>query len=349
MTTTLFISVLASKFSDQQGEDTNWDAVWFSAVTLNNNEWIAEIEIPYSALRFANEDVQSWKINFMRSIRRINEKSSWNFIDPKVSGFLTQAGTITDLENISPPLRLSISPYLSVYAQQYQGGLNDPLSSTGYSYNGGMDLKYGINDAFTLDMVLIPDFGQVRSDDIILNLSPFEVRFDENRQFFTEGTELFNQDDLFYSRRVGGSPIGHWDVHNSLKGPEAIIENPSTSQLYNATKVSGRNSSGLGIGVFNAISRETFARIEDMETGRVRNATTAPVTNYNMLVFDQNLPNNSKVSLANTSVWRAGDTYHDANVTSLSFNIKNKAQSYNVFGRGTVSQILNPEDDNIKP
>ena len=336
-----------AKFSDQMGEDTNWDAVWFSAVTLSEDEWIAEIEIPYGALRFANEDEQSWRINFMRSIGRLREKSSWNFIDPAVSGFLTQAGTITNLENISPPLRLSLSPYLSVYAQSYQGGDADPLSSTGYSYAGGMDLKYGINDAFTLDMVLIPDFGQVRSDDIILNLSPFEVRYDENRAFFTEGTELFNQDDLFYSRRVGGAPIGHGDVYSSLEGVEEVTSNPSNSKLYNATKVSGRNSGGLGIGVFNALSRETHAIIEDMESGRTRNAVTAPLTNYNMIVLDQNLPNNSKISLANTNVWRHGDNYHDANVTSLSYDLKNKAQSYNLFGRGTVSQIINPESDNI--
>ena len=47
-----------------------------------------------------------------------------------------------------------------------------------------MDVKYGINQAFTLDMTLIPDFGQVQSDNQVLNLTPFEVRFNENRNFF---------------------------------------------------------------------------------------------------------------------------------------------------------------------
>ncbi|MBK7884653.1 MAG: hypothetical protein IPJ81_13370 [Chitinophagaceae bacterium] len=60
-----------------------------------------------------------------------------------------------------------------------------------------MDVKYGINQAFTLDMTLIPDFGQVQADNLILNLSPFEQRFNENRAFFTEGTELFNKGNLF--------------------------------------------------------------------------------------------------------------------------------------------------------
>ncbi|MBK8624845.1 MAG: hypothetical protein IPN86_04550 [Saprospiraceae bacterium] len=77
----------------------------------------------------------------------------------------------------------------------------------GNAYSAGLDLKYGPNDAFTLDMTLIPDFGQVISDKQVLNLSPFEVFFEENRQFFTEGTELFNRGRLFYSRRVGGRPF----------------------------------------------------------------------------------------------------------------------------------------------
>ena len=51
-----------------------------------------------------------------------------------------------------------------------------------------MDIKYGISDAFTLDAILIPDFGQAKFDDVQLNLSAFEQQFNENRAFFTEGT-----------------------------------------------------------------------------------------------------------------------------------------------------------------
>jgi hypothetical protein len=72
-----------------------------------------------------------------------------------------------------------------------------------------MDVKYGINESFTLDLTLIPDFGQVQSDNKILNLTPFEVKYNENRSFFTEGTELFNKGNLFYTRRVGGQPINY--------------------------------------------------------------------------------------------------------------------------------------------
>jgi hypothetical protein len=66
-----------------------------------------------------------------------------------------------------------------------------------------MDVKYGISEGFTLDATIIPDFGQVVSDNVVNNLTPYEIKFEENRPFFTEGTELFNKAGLFYSRRVG--------------------------------------------------------------------------------------------------------------------------------------------------
>jgi hypothetical protein len=72
-----------------------------------------------------------------------------------------------------------------------------------------MDLKYGINDAFTLDMMLVPDFGQVVSDNYVLNLGPYEVYNQERRQFFIEGTDLFDKAGLLYTRRIGGQPIDY--------------------------------------------------------------------------------------------------------------------------------------------
>jgi hypothetical protein len=132
-----------------------------------------------------------------------------------------------------------------------------------------MDVKYGITESFTLDMILIPDFGQVQSDKQVLNLTPFEVKYDENRSFFTEGTELFNKGDLFYSRRVGSTPLHYAEVTDSLRSNEIILKNPTESKLINATKISGRTKSGLGIGYFNSITKPMHAEVED-ESHHVR-------------------------------------------------------------------------------
>lgn len=147
------------------------------------------------------------------------------------------------IENIKPPTRLSFSPYFSVYADK-----SSDKSSFETNYRGGLDLKYGINESFTLDMMLIPDFGQVQSDDQVLNLSPFETKFDEKRQYFTEATELFNRGDIFYSKRIGSSPKYRYDVEDNLEDNEIVVENPVEAKIINSTKISGRTSKGLGIG-----------------------------------------------------------------------------------------------------
>jgi hypothetical protein len=197
-------------------------------------------------------------------------------------GFLTQEGIWKGVSHIKPPLRLQFSPYFSVYANHYPYNLPDQKNWTG-QVNGGLDVKYGINQAFTLDATLIPDFGQVQSDNLVLNLTPFEVKYNEYRNFFTEGTELFSKGNLFYSRRIGGSPIHEYDVYNNLDSNETVIKNPTESKLINATKISGRTQNGLGIGFLNAITKPQYATIENTATKEERQELTDPLTNYNVL------------------------------------------------------------------
>ncbi|MBI5916338.1 MAG: carbohydrate binding family 9 domain-containing protein [Bacteroidetes bacterium] len=326
--------------------ESSWDAVWDSEVKFTPEGWVVEMKIPYSAIRFPNAGEQVWNVNFAREIRRRREVSYWNEVDPNISGYLNQSGEMGGISDIQSPVRLSATPYFSVYAENFYEKNGDPKSSWGRSINGGVDIKYGINDAFTLDMTLIPDFGQVRSDNQVLNLSPFEVRFDENRQFFTEGTELFNKGGLFYSRRVGGRPLHFFDVYDRAGENEEVVDNPGESQLINATKISGRTNGGLGIGIFNAISAEAHATLRNMETGDERQVTTNPLTNYNIVVLDQNLKNNSYVTFTNANVLRNGSDY-EANVTGANFSFRDKKQAYAFNGRAVVSQKYFPGEADL--
>ena len=319
--------------------DTNWDAVWESEVRITDFGWVAELRIPYAAIRFPERDQQLWNLNFLRGIRRVREEAYWNPVDPNGARLISQAGQIGGIRDIKAPLRLSATPFITSYFSHYRHLNEGEPGAWGRNISGGMDIKYGINDAFTLDMTLIPDFGEAISDNQVLNLSPFEVRFDENRQFFTEGVELFNKGSFFYSRRIGGSPLRYDAVNEDgfLGDNEVIERNPRQGRLLNATKVSGRTDSGLGIGVFNAISGRSFARIRNEETDEVREFETDPVTNYNVFVLDQNLPNNSYFSLVNTNVLRSGAAY-DANLTGTVFDLLNKSNAYSVSGKAAVSQ-----------
>jgi hypothetical protein len=197
-----------------------------------------------------------------------------------------------------------------------------------------MDIKYGINDAFTLDAILIPDFGQTKFDDQILNLGPFEQQFNENRAFFTEGTDLFNKGGLFYSRRIGGSPSAYPTVENN----EEIIENPATVNLINALKVSGRTKSGLGVGVLNAVTETTTAKIRNNSDQSVRSEVVEPLTNYSVLVLDQRFRKNSSVSFINTNVTRDGG-FRDGNVSALVWDLNTKENTYNLSGDFKYSYV----------
>jgi len=321
-------------------EDRSWNAVWESEVSMDNRGWYVEMKIPYSALRFSKNDTTVWGVNFLRLLKRYNEKCTWNFVDKSKSGFTTQSGVLVGIAGIKPPPRLSFMPYLSAYANRYPD-----KSGTDYQVTGGMDLKLGLSQSFTLDATLIPDFGQVRSDDRILNLSPFEVKYSEARQFFTEGTELFNKGGIFYSRRVGSTPVDYDKAYESLDTNEVVSDNPSSTKLINASKLSGRTSGGLGIGVFNAVSRKTCAEITDTATGQHRKFLTQGLTNYNMLVFDQSLAHNSYASIVNTNVFRPDGNY-TANVTATDFTIRDKKNKFAVAGVGAFSQIRNDSTSN---
>lgn len=149
-------------------EDPSWNAVWESKVNIDSLGWTAEFKIPYSALRFAKKDVQTWGMNFIRERRALNKQLFWNELDPKKTGLMNQEGELTGIEKITPPVRLAFYPYFATYLNHYPyntAGVNNTTTS----FNGGMDVKYGINESFTLDMTLIPDFGQVQSDNKILN------------------------------------------------------------------------------------------------------------------------------------------------------------------------------------
>lgn len=317
-------------------EDGSWNAVYQTATKIGPDSWSFEMRIPYAALRFSKKNIQDWGINIIRKRVKAGRQFSWSPIDPNKFGLMNQAGDLTGLENIQPPLRLSFSPYLSAYGNSYP--TIDGRHKGDGSINGGMDVKYGLTKAFTLDMTLIPDFGQVQSDNQVLNLSPFEVKFNENRSFFTEGTELFNKGNFFYSRRIGGEPIGYYEVEGKLQRRDSIVKNPGETKLINATKISGRTAGGLGIGIFNAVTQSQNASIYNDSTKVHYNIQTNPLTNYNIIVLDQTMKNNSSVSLINTSVLRSGSTY-DATVTAVMFDLYDKKVDWNIWGKAANSRL----------
>ncbi|WP_127845605.1 DUF5916 domain-containing protein [Psychroflexus aestuariivivens] len=309
------------------GQDFGWNAVWESAVQKTSFGWQLEMKIPYRTLRFPKTEIQTWGVQFRRYFRRERSEYAWNPIDRTKGYEGLYHGRLVGIQNLEPPLRLNLYPFTT-------GIVNTIGNQTSTDFKLGMDLKYGITDNLTLDATLIPDFSQARFDNVVLNLGPFEQTFAEQRQFFTEGVDLFTKGNLFFSRRVGNAPTGSLDLDE-----DEVLENkPEEVDLINAIKMSGRLKSGLGIGVFNAVTEPTKAIVLDTLQNEVRRRKVEPLSNYNILVVDQQFNRNSSVSLINTNVTRSGN-FRNANVTGALFDLVNKNNSYGLAGEVKMSYI----------
>lgn len=321
----------------QTDNDYSWNSIWKSRVVRTEKGWSLEMRIPLTQLRFPTKEIQTWKINFKRQVRRRREYSYWSPVDPQQYGELTQSGSLTGLSNLGNPLRLSFSPYSTAYLENFY---NEQSGNQEWRFRPrfGMDVKLGLSESFTLDATVVPDFGQTVSDRLVLNLSPFEVRYAENRPFFLEGTDLFGIGDLFYSRRIGAETTKGGFLVDSLSQTGNTVESaPSQAQLVNATKLSGRTKFGLGIGIFNAVEKRSYVTYTD-SSGNKREALAHPLTNYNVFVLSQNLKGNSNVSLVNTNVYRP-DLNQFANVSGLESLLLTKNQKYSFFFRSQLSAI----------
>lgn len=308
------------------GQDFSWNAVWDSAVKINSDGWSLEMKIPYRTLRFENQEAPTWGLQFIRQFRRFRSQYSWNPIDVAKGNVGLYHGELIGLDGITPPTRLILYPFATGIVNSFDG-------TTESKTTFGMDVKYGITENFTLDATLIPDFSQAGFDNLVLNLGPFEQTFAEQRQFFTEGVDLFSTGGLFFSRRIGSAPSGEVDLDDN-----ETIDRPSEVKVLNALKISGRTKDGWGIGLFNAITETTNAKITNEDTGKTREAVVEPFTNYNILVVDKQFRGNSSVSLINTNVLREG-SFRDANVTAARANIINKKNTFRYVAEAKISHV----------
>lgn len=299
--------------SEWRRTDGYYNAVWKSSVKILKNGWSAEMFIPFSAFTFPSKDIQQWRMQFYRYIRRHRELDSWCLEDKTNDNDIQFWSSTENLKSIKPPLRLFITPYINGLMQK-----DASESAWSNTINGGLDLKWGVNQSYTLDMTLLPDFSQIQSDNKVKNLTAFETVYGDYRPFFYESMSLFQMGDLIYSRRIGGTPINYSKVADSINSNEHIEDNPQSTQLINAFKFYGRSANGLAVGFFNAITNKALAYIDD-NAGNRRSVETEPITNYSIFVIDKALKGKSNVFFSNANTFR-GNHSTNANVSALGGN-----------------------------
>lgn len=252
--------------------NNTWDIKWQVQTKSYDNYYVAEIAIPFTSLKFI-EGSTSWRFRLYRWDIQSGEQTTWTKVPQNQPlSSLAYMGKL----NFEKPLGRSRSPlflipYTNVLAQ------NDFVSDIGNnSFKIGMDAKVAVSDGVNLDVTINPDFSTVEVDNVFTNLTRFEIRLPERRQFFIDNNDLFanygsNLDNIpFFSRRVG--------LVRDREGN--LIEN----RIIGGARLSGKLNENLRIGVLNLQSTA------DEENG-------VPSFNNSMIAFQRKVFSRSNLGV----------------------------------------------------
>jgi hypothetical protein len=227
------------------GFNLNWDAAWTVKAAISDIGWSAEMEIPFTSLRFGTGEVQEWGINFERRIRRNNEIAFWAPLSQDRTLYrVSEAGSIQGIR-VPRQRNLQITPYVLGNAQR--GGA---LSGTETNTEVGFDLKYSITPSLTLDATVNTDFAQVEVDEQQVNLDRFSLFFPEKRPFFLENAGQFTvgtprEVELFFSRRIGiGAAGGQTPIDGGLRLSGKVGGTTNVGLLYMGSEAVSGVASG---------------------------------------------------------------------------------------------------------
>ena len=292
--------------SDNEYEmDMGFDPVWEAKANIDSLGWTAEMRIPFSQLRFTDQPVQVWGFNADHWNPATSEDVFWIPVPTNRPGWSSFMGELVGIEGIKPSRRLEVMPYGAADAHFTSATApGDPFNSgANLSGRAGADVKMGLGPNITLDGTVNPDFGQVEADPAVVNLSAFEVFFEEKRPFFTEGSQLLrgNGPSYFYSRRIGARP--------PCSASGDFVECPQNATILGAAKVTGRLASGMSLGGLAAVTGRESARTYDTATATYGRVPVAPLAGYGVARLQQEFgASKSVVGVTLTTVQRDVDS-----------------------------------------
>lgn len=265
----------------EDDRDFSYDPVWEAATTVDAEGWTAEMRIPFTQLRYNPGRVQEWGVNLVRNIPDRNQEALWVLVGREETGWSSRMGRLDGIRDIPHYRRIELAPYVAGNATLGREVVPaDPFNdSYDAQVRAGGDLKMGLGPNLTLDATFNPDFGQVEADPAVVNLSAYEIFFDERRPFFLEGSDLLGGRGLFYSRRIGAPPPGRANAD--------FVEPIGNTTILGAAKVTGRLPSGLSIGVLTALTDEERVKTFDTTSNTFGSTIVAPLAFYGIATAQQ--------------------------------------------------------------
>ena len=192
-------NALGTKFAHLatgRAEKSEWIGLWKAAAQIVEDGWVVEMEIPWQMLDYPDttEPVRMG-INVDRFQQRTGERSWWCNLG--VNEFRENDGHWV---NVLPPPRqreVKFLPYLvGGYSEQ------ETPEDKAYTARAGADLRYEVTPQLRLIGTANPDFDNIEQAVEGIDFSYGERYVPDRRPFFSEGGNVYNVGQLFYSRRI---------------------------------------------------------------------------------------------------------------------------------------------------
>lgn len=216
--------------TNQNKFDRDWDATWEHAVRETDDQWFVELLVPWSSIsmRKAAADTRTIGIYASRFLFERGERYACPGISNESAVFLADFR------------RVSISQYDAAQSFDFvpYATARTDLVNDDTQFKAGADITWKISPALSLAATLNPDFGQVESDELVVDFSAIETVFTDKRPFFTENQGIFDlrtpaNGQLIYTRRIGAAPddlsAGSSDIDVALK-----LTGTASSLVYGA-------------------------------------------------------------------------------------------------------------------
>ena len=176
-------SLMDGKVLPERNYQRDWDGPWIGKSAARQDGWSVEMFLPWSMINMPDAGTMR-NIGFAasRQVSSTNERYQWPGY-PYTSSKFVSALNQMDVEGVSPRQQFSVIPYISTT-------IDDAIHET--DYRAGADISWKPSPKFEMTGSLLPDFGAVEADDVVLNLTAAETFFPEKRLFFLEGNEVFD-------------------------------------------------------------------------------------------------------------------------------------------------------------
>ena len=199
--------------TDGWSSDTSWNAIWDSAGQINDKGYVVEMRIPFKALRFPeNKNELTWGFSVMRNYQRdvLYQLSNMGF-DRNVKCSLCQFDKLVGFSDIESSKNIQLTPTLTTLRNDNKSALPGDWDKGDIDTEVGLDLRWGLTKDAVLNATINPDFSQVETDSLELDVNTtFSIYYAEKRPFFLDGASYFKSSlfELLYTRTIAEPTLG---------------------------------------------------------------------------------------------------------------------------------------------